>query len=259
MGRLDGKVAIISGTSSGMGKASAIMMAKEGASVVMLARRTGKLKAVEEEIRASGGVALAISADVTKHADWTSVLKQTVDMYGKVDILVNNAGTGGDGYTSRIGAGFDESAWKKVLDTNLFGTVFGIQEILPEMKRNGKGSIINIVSISAISAMGGPTAYTASKGAVLSFTKGLALECGNENIRVNAILPGIIATEMVAFLNDPDSPAYKAMAGHWKEKIKLPRLGEGDDIGAAVVYLASDESKYVTGSELVVDGGYVIE
>jgi NAD(P)-dependent dehydrogenase (short-subunit alcohol dehydrogenase family) len=253
MGRLDGKVAIISGTSSGMGKASAIMMAKEGASVVMLARRTEKLKAVEEEIRASGGVALAIPADVTKPADWKSVVKQTVDLYGKVDILVNNAGTSGDGYTS-IGAGFDESVWKKVLETNLFGTVFGIQEILPEMKRNGEGSIINIVSIAAIRAGSGPTAYTASKGAVLSFTKGLALECGKENIRVNSILPGVIETEMLA-----SSAVFKAMAGHMKTKIKLPRMGESDDIGAAVVYLASDESKYVTGIELVVDGGYVIE
>jgi NAD(P)-dependent dehydrogenase (short-subunit alcohol dehydrogenase family) len=259
MGKLDGKVVILTGASSGMGKATAKILAAEGASVVVTARRVDKIQQTVDEINADGGKAIAVPSDVSVEADWGKVVNAALEKYGRIDVLVNNAGSGGDGYTSHIGDGFSRESWDNVININLFGTVYGVRAVLPELKKNGGGSIINIDSISAISAMGGPSAYTASKGAVLSLTRGLARAIAPDNIRANCILPGIINTEMTAFINDEDSPAYKSIVPHWKEKIKLPRFGTGEDIGGAVLFLASDDSSYITGTEIVVDGGYTIE
>lgn len=259
MGRLDGKTAIVTGASSGMGKTTAIYLAKEGANVVMAARREEKLQDTKTEIENAGGKAITVKGDVSKESDWGKIVAQAISNYGKIDVLVNNAGTGGNPAKTRANEGFDQGEWDMVLNSNLFGVVYGVKAVVPEMIKIGGGSIINIGSISAISAMGGGSAYTASKGAVVSFTRGLASDLAKENIRANCILPGIIVTEMTGFINDEDNPMHKAIVPRWKQKIKLPFFGEGEDIANAALYLASNESRYVTGTEIVVDGGYTID
>jgi NAD(P)-dependent dehydrogenase (short-subunit alcohol dehydrogenase family) len=258
MGKLNGKVAILTGASSGMGKSTAIKLAAEGAKVVISARRADKLEATANEIRSTGGTAKAIASDVSKHEDWKKIVKETIDEFGKIDILVNNAGVGGDGYSSTIGEGFDKEKWDEVFGINIYGSVFGVQEVFPHMARNKGGSIINIVSIASVCAMGGPTAYTASKGAMLSFTRALAAAGAPFSIRANSLLPGIIDTEMTESIINANEAA-NSLTKRWKMKTKLSAFGDGEDIANGVIFLASDESSFVTGAELVIDGGYVID
>lgn len=255
MERLEGKVAIVSGASSGIGRATAVLFAKEGAKVVLMARREAKLQDVCKEIEQSGGTALPFIADISQEEDWDRVIAGTVAKFGTIDVLVNNAGIGGDGITTSFGEEFKLEAWKKIIDTNLYGTILGIQKTLPIMKSNGGGSIINVSSIAAIDAIEGGSAYTAAKGAILSLGRGLQRQVGEFNIRVNTIHPGIIKTEMTPYTEDlSDEKCLRCLP-----KIKLPMLfGEGEDIAYAMVYLASDESRYVTGAEIVVDGGFVV-
>ncbi len=254
MGRLDGKVAIVTGVSSGMGKSTAILFAQEGAKVVMMARREEKLMKTYDEIKQFGGVAVPYVADISKPEDWKKVVSDTIEKFGKIDILVNNAAIGGDEYETEIGDGFNYDAFKEVIEINLYGTVFGIQEVVPHMKKNGGGSIINVSSMAAIDSCEGGSAYTASKGAISAFSRGLQRQVGPFGIRVNTILPGMIKTEMTEY--------YIGVENHPKlarctPKVSLPMLfGEGIDIAYAMVYLASDESRYVTGAEIVIDGGY---
>jgi len=169
--------------------------------------------------------------------------------------LVNNAGIGGEEAPTEFGDGFEYDAWKEVIDINLYGTIFGIQETLPVMKNNNAGSIINVSSIAAIDSIEGGSAYTATKGAILSLSRGLQRQIGEFGIRVNVIHPGMIITEMTEdYIQIKDHPKLARCT----PKVKLPlQFGEGIDIAYAMVYLASDESRYVTGAELVVDGGYV--
>lgn len=260
MERLNGKTAVITGASSGMGKDSAIMLAKEGANVVMVARRVDRLKETEDAIKAFGGSVIAVPGDASKPEDWQTIVQTAVNAFGTVDILVNNAGTSDS--SPKLGSDdeFNRAEWDRVFGINLYGAVYGTKAVLPYMKKQGKGSIINIASISAICAMGSASSYTASKGAVVSLTRALAKDLAPFNIRANCILPGIIDTEMThVILSDPNNPRFAAIQAEWQRKIKLPFVGEGSDIGHAVVFLASDESRYITGTELCVDGGYVID
>lgn len=255
MGRLDGKVAIISGASSGMGEAAAIIFAKEGAKVALMARREDKLMKVCSRIEKDGGVVLPFVADISKEEDWDRVIAGTVAKFNTVDILINNAGIAGDGKTTSFGESFELKGWQKIINNNLYGTIFGIQKTLSIMKKNGGGSIVNVSSIAAVDSVEGGSAYTATKGAISALTRGLQREVGEYNIRVNTVIPGIIRTEMTPFTNDKNDPKCLRCL----PKIKLPMLiGEADDIAYAMLYLASDESRYVTGTEIIVDGGYVV-
>lgn len=246
-GRVQDKVAIITGAGGGMGKADAVLLAKEGAKIVVTDIQEDKVKEVVAEIQANGGEAIGLKHNVTSEEDWANVVKEAVDAFGKIDILVNNAGISHD-------KAFEATTieeWDRVMSINLTSIFFGQKAVLPIMKENGGGSIVNISSIAGLTGGSGAGAYTASKGAVRMLTKATAVDYAKFNIRANSIHPGFIATPMtVQYFADEK---YKAW---FQSMTPIPRLGEAEDIARAVLFLASDESNYITGVEIPVDGGY---
>ncbi|HWO54456.1 MAG TPA: glucose 1-dehydrogenase [Paenibacillus cookii] len=247
MGRLDEKVAIITGAASGQGAVEAKLFAKEGAKVAATDINEEALQAVVAEIKAAGGEAIAVKHNVVSEEDWKNVIDKTVEAFGKVDVLVNNAGVAPA--TPLLDTTLDQ--WKKVMDINATSVFLGTQMVVPEMRKAGGGSIINISSMAGIVGTGAANAYPASKGAVRLFTKATAVEFSRENIRVNSVHPGVIETAMTKDIlaNDHYSAPLKAAT-------LLPRWGQAEDVAYGVLFLASDESSFVTGSELVIDGGY---
>ena len=249
MGRLDGKVAIISGGARGQGEVEAKLFAQEGARVVFGDILDEEGKQVEAAIREAGGEATYVHLDVTKEADWQQAVAAAVSTYGKLDILVNNAGIlrrDGIEETSR-------ELWDTVMAVNATGVFLGTKHAIPEMRKAGGGSIVNISSVSGMVALGGP-AYNASKGAVRVFTKVTAIRHADDNIRCNSIHPGPVRAPMTeTTYSDPDMLAQRLRS------MPLGRLGTSEDIAYGVLYLASDEAAFMTGSELVIDGGYTAQ
>lgn len=246
--RLEGKVAIISGGARGMGAAEARMFAREGARVVIgdLLEEEG-LKVVAE-IGEAGGEALFVRLDVTDESSWQTAVEAAVECFGKVDILVNNAAilrTQGLLETT-------EEIWDEVMDVNTKGTFLGTKTVIPEMRKAGGGSIINISSGAGITGSRRNTAYHASKGAVRIFTKSAAIQYAGENIRVNSVHPGPVDTDMLA-------SSMEAPGARRPEDVPLGRYGRPEEVAYGVLYLASDESSFVTGSEVVIDGGRTAE
>ena len=253
MGRLSGKVALISGGARGMGAAEARLFAQEGAKVVFGDLRDEEGTKLEEEIRGLGGEATYIHLDVTKEADWRAATESTVSKYGKLDILVNNAGIG---FPNRVDETSEED-WDRIMAVNTKGVFFGSKHAIPAMRQAGGGSIVNITSIAA--HIGSPTAgavYTASKGAVRLLTKNTALHHARSNIRCNSVYPGHIDTPMMR--EGPAIWGTNAMEERLS-RIPLGRMGTPGDVAYAVLYLASDESSFVTGVELGVDGGITVQ
>lgn len=252
MGRLENKVAIITGAASGMGEATAMMFAKEGAKVVLTDIQEEKIKILASTIIENGGEALAVRHNVASGADWDVVSQEAKKTFGKIDILINNAGITGD--FTKTAETTDEAEWQKVMDINLKSIYLGINRVIPIMKENGSGSIVNISSIAGLVGSGGAFSYTASKGGARLLTKQIAVNYGPDHIRCNSIHPGTIKTTMSeASLSDPD------ILEMMLKGIPLKYVGDANDIAYACVYLASDESKYVTGSELAIDGGYTAQ
>ncbi|MEG0748942.1 MAG: glucose 1-dehydrogenase [Carnobacterium sp.] len=249
MGRLENKVAIITGAANGMGAATASMFAKEGAKVVLTDLQEEKMQELVSVIKEKGGEAIAVKHNVASGADWDRVRDETLKAFGKIDVLINNAGITGD-YTKSAEL-TDEEEWQKVIDINLKSVYLGVNRVIPIMKENGGGSIVNISSIAGLVGSGGPFSYTASKGGVRLLTKNVAFNYGPNHIRCNSIHPGTIKTPMSA-----PSLSIPAILDRMLQGIPLKYVGEADDIAYACVYLASDESNYVTGAELAVDGGY---
>jgi NAD(P)-dependent dehydrogenase (short-subunit alcohol dehydrogenase family) len=249
MGRLDGKVAIISGGARGQGEVEAKLFAKEGAKVVFGDILDEEGKPVEAAIRQAGGEATYVHLDVTQEADWQQAVATAVSTYGKLDILVNNAGIlRRDGIEETT-----KELWDTILAVNATGVFLGTKYAIPEMRKAGGGSIVNISSISGMVALGGP-AYNASKGAVRVFTKVTAVHHADDNIRCNSIHPGPVRTPMTeSTYSDPE------MLERRLRDMPLGRLGTSEDIAYGVLYLASDEAAYVTGAELVIDGGYTAQ
>ena len=250
--RLRDKVAIVTGGARGMGSAESIMFANEGAKVVIADIRREMGEDVAHKIRKNGGTAEFIWLDVTSEEQWKSLLVQTISLYGKLDILVNNAGiTGHDSVIST-----SEEQWDQIMDVNAKGIFFGCKHSIPYMIKNGKGSIINISSQMGLvgSAIGSP-AYNASKGAVTIFTKSAALRHAKDNIRINSVHPGPIDTPMLKESSLKRSDKSKTVL----DPTPMGRQGTPDEVAFGVLFLASDESSYVTGSELVIDGGYLAE
>ena len=249
MGRLDGKVAIISGGARGQGEVEARLFAQEGARVVFGDILDEEGKQVEAAIREAGGEATYVHLDVTQEGDWQQAVAAAVSTYGKLDILVNNAGIlrrDGIEETTR-------ELWDTVMAVNATGVFLGTKHAIPEMRKAGGGSIVNISSVSGMVALGGP-AYNASKGAVRVFTKVTAIRHADDNIRCNSIHPGPVRTPMTeSTYSDPDMLAQRLRS------MPLGRLGTSEDIAYGVLYLASDEAAYMTGSELVIDGGYTAQ
>ena len=251
MARLDGKVALISGGARGQGAAEALLFAQEGAKVVIGDILDEEGKRLEARIAELGGDAVYVHLDVTSGDAWNAAVQTAIDRYGKLDILVNNAGI-----LLRKGledTGADE--WDRVLDVNGKGVFLGAKAAIPAMREAGGGSIINISSIAGlVGSRYGSTAYQSSKGAVRLLTKSIAIQHAPDNIRCNSVHPGMIITAMTEeALADPD------VRQDYHDRIPLGRLGTTDDIANGVLFLASDDSSFVTGSELVIDGGLVAQ
>ena len=252
MGRMDGKVALISGGARGMGASEARMFAAEGASVVIGDILDEEGEATAADVRSEGGQCLYRRLDVTSEADWNDVVELAVNQYGKLNVLVNNAGIGSNPFQIH-----EEPVelWDRTIDVNLKGVFLGTRAAIPAMKDGGGGSIINISSQLGIVAVPyNGAAYQTAKGGVRILTKAAALQYASDGIRVNSVHPGPIATEMTrAGRNDPER--LEMMLA----RIPMGRYGEPEEVAHAVVYLASDESAFVTGSEVVVDGGWTAQ
>ena len=243
--RLAGKVAIITGAARGQGAAEAELFAREGASVVFGDILEDEGEAVEARIAEAGDTATFLRLDVTSETDWTKAVQTATDRYGRVDILVNNAGL----LTLETTEEVTKQQWDRVMDVNMWGIVLGTKAVVPEMRKAGKGSIVNISSLSAMTALPWAAAYHASKGAARIHTKVAAMEYANDQIRVNSIHPGAIDTVMItdAYSEDRLTQALST--------IPLGRMGTPMDIANGALFLASDESDYITGTELIIDGG----
>ena len=249
--RLENKVAFVSGGARGMGAAEARLFAREGAKVVIGDVLDAEGRQTEAAINEFGGECLYVHLDVTSEESWGSAVAETVNRFGKLDILVNNAGV-----VSRVPLeDLDVDEWDRVMDINSKGVFLGTKAAIPEMRRSGGGSIVNISSISGSAGQSYVSAvYNASKGAVRIFTKSTAIQYASEGIRANSIHPGPIDTPMTAF-RQGDPQAVADSIG----RIPLGRNGVPDDVAYGVLYLASDESSFVTGSELVIDGGFIAQ
>jgi NAD(P)-dependent dehydrogenase (short-subunit alcohol dehydrogenase family) len=241
-----GKVALISGGSRGIGAACARLMAREGAAVVLGDILEQEGRHTVAEIAEAGGRALFAPLDVTSEEDWLRIVQAAVASYGKLDVLVNNAGI-----SNR--AGLEEisiETWDRVMAVNAKGVFLGTKAAIPEMRKAGGGSIINISSIYGLVGSGGSAAYHASKGAVRLFTKAAAIQYAGDGIRVNSVHPGFVDTLLTA--------QFHALPGVRENRLSRTPLGwlaAPEDIAPGILYLASDESSFVTGSELVIDGG----
>jgi NAD(P)-dependent dehydrogenase (short-subunit alcohol dehydrogenase family) len=245
--RLQDKVAIVTGAGSGIGRAIALRFAAEGATVVV---PDIKLSAAEEtvaRIAEADGRALSLQVDVRRSADVKRMVATTVEQFGRVDVLVNNAGI-------RLVAPVTEVSdedWQRVIDTNLTGVFFCLREVVPIMKKQGAGKIINMASVTGVSAMVDRVAYCTSKGGVITMTKEVALELAGTGICVNAIAPGFVATPLTMRYND--DPRMMAVV---RGTSPHGRWGQPEEVAAAALFLASSESDWVNGTTLFVDGGY---
>lgn len=244
MGRLENKVAIITGGTSGMGRDTAFVFAEEGAKVVITGRNEERAKAVVEEIEAQGGQALYVIADMNDRNSLQQIVDKTIERFGTVDILFNNAGLVSLKPTLQL----DLEEWDRIMQVNVSAALILSQMVAPIMKEKGAGIIINTGSVAGTSATWGLVAYATSKHAVNGLTRALARELGPE-IRVNAILPGAIATAML------DGIGGEAAVQPMKERSPLKRIGTGRDIGNTALFLSTDDSSFITGQLIRVDGG----
>ncbi len=243
--RLDQKVALISGAARGMGAAEAVLFAEEGAAVVIGDVLEDLGRRVEAKIAEAGGRALFVRLDVTREADWSHAVQEAVERFGGLNVLVNNAAI----LRTETVLETTEETWDSVMSVNAKGVFLGTKAAIPEMRKAGGGSIINISSGAGITGSQQSAAYHASKGAVRIFTKAAAVQYASDNIRVNSVHPGPIDTAMLAA-----SEENRDLTTPGRE-IPLGRRGRPEEVAYGVLYLASDESSYVTGSEVVIDGG----
>ena len=247
--RLKDKVAIVTGSASGIGKAIALAFAREGAAVVGADVNAEGGEQVAREIEQAGGKASFIETDVSESARIINLIDKTIEQFGALDIMVNNAGIE---VFSRL-ADTEEEMWDRLMAINLRGVFVGTRDALPKMLEKGGGVIINMASVAGIMGAGGLAAYNAAKGGVVLLTKNTAMDYGSQNIRANCLCPGFISTPMV------DAVLAMPGAGAMKDKIidlcPAGRLGKPEEIANCAVFLASDESSYMNGHALVVDGG----
>lgn len=249
MSQLKNKVAIITGAASGIGKATAILFAKEGAKVVVSDINEESGNKVVEEIKADGGEAIFIKADTSSPEQNENLVKETVKAFGKLDVAVNNAGIGGE--VNKAGD-MSIEGWQKVIDINLSGVFYGMKYQAPEMVKNGGGSIINIASILGQAGFATSAGYVAAKHGVVGLTKSAAWEYAPDKVRINAVGPGFIYTGLVS-----EEAMGKEALSHLETKHAFGRLGQPEEIASMLLFLASDGASFVTGSYYPVDGGYL--
>ena len=247
MGRVQGKVCLVTGGAAGMGREHVLLLAEEGARIVLTDLNEEAGQATVAQVKGMGGEAIFVKHDVASEDDWLKVVDTAVEAFGKVDVLVNNAGVLALKSIQETTA----ADWDFVNNINTKGLFFGVKHVLSAMEKAGGGSIINISSIYGIAGAPNASAYQASKGAVRIFTKSAAVEYAPYNIRVNSVHPGVIATSMTAEIM-ADPAATDAMLGG----AIIRRPAEPKEVSWGVLFLATDESSYMTGSELVIDGGY---
>ncbi|MDE3061585.1 MAG: 3-oxoacyl-[acyl-carrier-protein] reductase [Acidobacteriota bacterium] len=244
MTALQGRIALVTGASQGIGRACALELARAGATVALAARSADKLAALAEEIAATGGQAAAFTLDIASEESIKSGAKSVLERYGKVEILVNNAGITRDGLMMRM----KRADWDDVLSTNLTGAFLLTQALLPAMLKNRWGRIINITSVVGRTGQAGQVNYASSKAGLIGFTRSIAREVASRGITANAVAPGYIETPMTAVLDDKQRQAMMAT-------IPLGRSGTAEDIAQSVAFLASDAAAYITGHVLDVNGG----
>lgn len=255
--RLESKVALITGGGSGIGRACAEMFAREGARVAVSDISLERAQATTQFVTSHGGDAIAISGDVSVGDDAQNMVSATVEKFGKLDVLVNSAGVSARNAMPKGSS--PEEVWDKVMDVNLKGTYMVSWHAMPEMAKSGGGSIINLSSIMGLVGYpvgmgGGFNPYNPSKGGVLQFTRNLAIDSASKNVRVNCICPGYVETNLTSALTKDAEALSRLETLH-----PIGRLGQPEEIAYAALYLASDESGFVTGTPLVVDGGYTAQ
>jgi NAD(P)-dependent dehydrogenase (short-subunit alcohol dehydrogenase family) len=248
--RLAGKTALITGGGTGIGRACALLFAREGARVAVAGRSAEPLRAVVAEIEGAGGQALAVTCDVTQAQQVERAVRAAVERFGALNVLVNNAGVLALGSVEQT----PESEWARVLGVNLTGTFLVSRAALPELRKAGGGSIVNIGSLYGLIGLKNRAAYAASKGGVTQLTRSMALDHAHEGIRVNCVCPAIVETEMIqqVFANQPDPAALRRQR---IEQVPLGRMGRPEDVAQLALFLASDESSWMTGVALPLDGG----
>jgi NAD(P)-dependent dehydrogenase (short-subunit alcohol dehydrogenase family) len=249
-GRLAGKSAIITGASSGIGRATALLFACEGAKLVIADITENQLAQLRDEITAKGGSAVMRKTDVSSEDEVKTLISFALEVYGNIDILVNNAGISG---TLDTLEDQNSEEWHRVFDINVMGPVYATKHVITHMKQRHKGSIINIASVAGVRSGAGGNAYSASKAALINFTQTSACEVGGSNVRINAICPGLIETGMTQpFFDYARSAGKEDQVGKYCE---LRRAARPEEVARAILFLASDEASYITGQTIPVDGG----
>ena len=244
----DGKVALVTGGSSGIGKATALAFARAGANVVIASRRVTEGEQTVHEICERGGDAIFVKTDISKASEVEGLMNQTIEFYGRLDYACNNAGTFVMGQLFEL----SEEEWDRTINANLKGIWLSLKYQIPIMLQQKRGVIINMASMSAIIGNPGVSIYSASKGGVVALTQSAAIEYAAFGIRINAISPGVISTPMV---NDIPTPLLEDI----QSKHPIGRLGKPEEIANAVVWLCSDKASFVTGHNMVIDGGYTAQ
>ncbi|MBC7246768.1 MAG: SDR family oxidoreductase [Actinobacteria bacterium] len=244
---LSGRTAAVSGAGRGIGKAIALAMAQAGANVTVFSRTEEEFRATAAEIEAAGGKALPLRVDMSRPEDIDAMLEATLERFGRLDVMVNNAGTSPSyEYMEDV----SEEDYAAIMDTNVRGIYRCCQRVIPLMKEQGSGCIINVASIAGLKALFKCSAYSASKGAIIALTRTMAVELARFNVRVNALCPGYVRTEMMAGLL-----AHPKSRDRITVSIPMRRVGEPEEIAPMAVFLASDAASYITGAAICVDGG----
>jgi NAD(P)-dependent dehydrogenase (short-subunit alcohol dehydrogenase family) len=255
MARLDGKVAIVTGSALGIGQATVTALARHGARVTVSDINDDAGEATSASINKAGGQAFFQHADVGSSADMERLVDETVERYGKLDVMVNNAGVAIPGSVTDI----SEDNWHKLINIHLNGTWRGMRFAIPHMIKNGGGSIVNMSSVQAIIGFQGWSGYAAAKGGIMALTQQAAIDYGPQNIRVNAIAPGAIMTPMNEKRLAEETDNAEELLALWNSWHALERMGTAEEVANLIVFLASDESSFITGSILKIDGGMTVK